>query len=300
MPHLPRSLFALVTCIAVAALSAPTQQGGRTEVEELRQRARRLERELETYRLWKAQGGIAERLRSALGRRVLAARIADAGESRLPITGRARARQLRLDEREKLADDAIVVVGKEVIQQSHLDPLMAYLASYPREDGEVEQGRLAMTELLKGALVRDMFGPATAAARRLAKQVYDRAVAGESFADLAQAHSAGPGKDAGGEIGWVTRGSGLDIQVEARVFGLEEGDTAKPVTTPLGYAIVRVTDIQPAGDDAPERRAVRMILIPYVDELEELEQAGAQIDSGQTTILYRTPDILPLLPPQYR
>ena len=73
-----------------------------------------------------------------------------------------------------------------------------------------------------------------------AKEIYDRIEAGEDFAALAREFSEGAGRDDGGEIGWVNRGTliaGLD---EAAFDKLAVGQVSEPFRTAMGYHIVKL------------------------------------------------------------
>jgi len=49
-----------------------------------------------------------------------------------------------------------------------------------------------------------------------------------------------------------------------------------------------------------ERRAARLILVPYNSELEEVGQVHSRVQRGDAVIKYRSNDILPALPAAYR
>jgi peptidyl-prolyl cis-trans isomerase SurA len=73
-----------------------------------------------------------------------------------------------------------------------------------------------------------------------AKEVYARIEGGEDFAKLAGELSEGAGRGAGGDIGWVNRGTlirGLD---EAAFEKLSVGQVSEPFRTGMGYHIVKL------------------------------------------------------------
>lgn len=75
-----------------------------------------------------------------------------------------------------------------------------------------------------------------------AEEIYQRAVAGEDFADLARAHSEGAGASEGGDIGWVKRGS-LFEEVENVAFNqLSVGEISQPVRTSMGIHILKLAE----------------------------------------------------------
>jgi peptidyl-prolyl cis-trans isomerase C len=98
------------------------------------------------------------------------------------------------------------------------------------------------------------------AARTLqeAEQLRAQAVQGGDFSELAQRHSAGAGKDKGGDVGWYIKALDRQIQVvagqqpaegelfpqlEAVVFSMEVGQVSQPVKGPDGlYYVVKVEE----------------------------------------------------------
>ncbi|MCH8055372.1 MAG: peptidylprolyl isomerase [Deltaproteobacteria bacterium] len=62
----------------------------------------------------------------------------------------------------------------------------------------------------------------------MAKEIRDRAMAGEDFAKLAQNYSEGAGASEGGDIGWISRGSLLKEIDEIAFDKLAEGEVSQP------------------------------------------------------------------------
>ncbi len=93
-----------------------------------------------------------------------------------------------------------------------------------------------------------------------AKEVYARLEAGADFAQLAGEVSEGAGRGAGGDIGWVNRGTliaGLD---EAVFEKLSVGQVSAPFRTSMGYHIVKLEErqlgaVQPLASVAPKIKA---------------------------------------------
>jgi peptidyl-prolyl cis-trans isomerase SurA len=90
-----------------------------------------------------------------------------------------------------------------------------------------------------------------------AKEARARIAAGEDFAKVAEEVSEGAGRNAGGDIGWVNRGSliaGLD---EAAFEKLSVGQVSEPFRTGMGYHIVKLEErslgaVQPLATVAPK------------------------------------------------
>jgi len=73
-----------------------------------------------------------------------------------------------------------------------------------------------------------------------AQEVRSRALAGEDFGELARSHTEGAGASAGGEIGWVTRGSLLGEIEEVAFNKLSLAEVSQPVRTGLGLHLIKL------------------------------------------------------------
>jgi parvulin-like peptidyl-prolyl isomerase len=88
----------------------------------------------------------------------------------------------------------------------------------------------------------------------LARSINQRAAAGADFGALARQYSVDAGtKDKGGDLGWVTPGS-LVQGFEQAALALQPGQvTARPVQTPFGYHVIKLTakgrSLADASDD---------------------------------------------------
>jgi hypothetical protein len=76
-----------------------------------------------------------------------------------------------------------------------------------------------------------------------AQQLLERLNAGEEFATLAAAHSAGAGKDAGGDLGYFGPGE-LIPQLNIVALQLEVGQHSDIIATEVGFFIIKKTDEQ--------------------------------------------------------
>jgi parvulin-like peptidyl-prolyl isomerase len=77
-------------------------------------------------------------------------------------------------------------------------------------------------------------------AKTLIAEIEGKIKAGESFADLAQAHSDCPSGRSGGDLGKFGRGQMVGA-FEESAFGLPVGGTSGIVETPFGYHIIQRT-----------------------------------------------------------
>jgi parvulin-like peptidyl-prolyl isomerase len=76
-------------------------------------------------------------------------------------------------------------------------------------------------------------------------EVRSRASAGEDFAELARSYTEGAGASAGGDIGWVSRGSLLGEIEEAAFNKLSLGEVSQPLRTSLGVHLIKLEAREP-------------------------------------------------------
>jgi parvulin-like peptidyl-prolyl isomerase len=74
----------------------------------------------------------------------------------------------------------------------------------------------------------------------LAREVAERARAGEDFATLARTYSSAPSRSHGGEIGELTQGE-INPDLEKVAFDLAVGSVSDPLPVSGGYRIIKVT-----------------------------------------------------------
>jgi peptidyl-prolyl cis-trans isomerase C len=78
-----------------------------------------------------------------------------------------------------------------------------------------------------------------------AKALYDKVVAGEDFAKLAEANSNDPGSKAdGGKLGYFSKGQ-MVKEFEDAAFALKKGEVSKPIKTQFGWHVIKVEDRRP-------------------------------------------------------
>jgi peptidyl-prolyl cis-trans isomerase D len=93
-----------------------------------------------------------------------------------------------------------------------------------------------------------------------ARQLTERARAGEEFASLALEASDDTGSASlGGDLDWIERGA-MDAPFEDALFSMEVGEIRGPVKTPFGYHVILLEEIRPG-----ETRS-------YQETRDELEQ----------------------------
>ena len=79
------------------------------------------------------------------------------------------------------------------------------------------------------------------------KDLYKRIAAGEDFAVLAREYSEGAGRNDGGEIGWVNRGTLIPGIEEVAFQKLKVGQVSEPFRTSMGVHIVKLEGREDGG-----------------------------------------------------
>lgn len=98
--------------------------------------------------------------------------------------------------------------------------------------------------------LQDIYLPFPAGATReqraqvhgVAQQILDRLKEGADFGLLAQRHSQGPGAEAGGDLGFFSKGE-LEPTLEKAIENLEPGETTPAIETSRGLHIIKVTKV---------------------------------------------------------
>ncbi|NDY97089.1 SurA N-terminal domain-containing protein [Wenzhouxiangella limi] len=93
-------------------------------------------------------------------------------------------------------------------------------------------------------------------ARALATQLYERALEGEAFEDLAREFSDDPGSaEIGGELGWIEPGDMVEAFEDALFDLTFSGEIGEPVRSPFGWHVIRLDEIrEPEGKSFEEAR----------------------------------------------
>lgn len=103
----------------------------------------------------------------------------------------------------------------------------------------------------------EMTGEEKAEKVKLVDSLYEKAINGEDFYDLAYYNSEDKTRMVGGDIGVFHLGQ-AQPEVEAVIVGMKVGDISKPISTFYGYEIVKLTE------DSPETQ------LTYADMREKL------------------------------
>ena len=97
-----------------------------------------------------------------------------------------------------------------------------------------------------------------------ADSIYNLAISGEDFAELAKKYSEGPSAPKGGDLGFFTKGRMVPA-FEEEAFKLKKGEVSKPVSTRFGWHVIKLIDKR-TKDGAEEIQASHILLKETVSE----------------------------------
>ncbi|PKK84459.1 MAG: hypothetical protein CVT49_03800 [candidate division Zixibacteria bacterium HGW-Zixibacteria-1] len=111
-----------------------------------------------------------------------------------------------------------------------------------------------------------------------AKDIYDSAIAGADFAELAEIFSEDASASSGGDLGWFERGR-MVPEFDSATWSLTVNEISKPVRSRFGWHIIKLLGVKeemgtPRGSDKPqmmEKRNAAHILFKVVPSQETLE-----------------------------
>lgn len=127
-------------------------------------------------------------------------------------------------------------------------------------------------------------------AREKAQALYERAIAGEDFAELAREHSEDRGSAAsGGDLDWVEPGVMVEAFENALYELTMESPISEPVQTGFGWHVIQLRDIRPAEGMTFEeaRGTLEAEIVAERNERRFLEVADRLVD-----IVYEDPTTL--------
>ena len=148
----------------------------------------------------------------------------------------------------------------------------AYYAEH-KEDYEVgERVRVQAASISKSPSAMD-----TLRAQRQAREIYDSALAGSDFAELARTWSADPGSASnGGDLGWFRQGRMVKA-FDSTAFAMAEGDISEPVKTQFGFHVLKKHGVRTEGDTTEVN--VSHVLIDISSSPETLDESAARLNT---------------------
>jgi peptidyl-prolyl cis-trans isomerase D len=208
------------------------------------------------------------------------------GEDAIQAYYQANAQRFQTPEMVKL--DYLVLDVGELAQGAEIDD-EELRRIYDEDQARFGQAEQRSVRHLLLTVPPDADDAATQAIEAQLRDIRERILAGEAFAELAQARSQDPGSTGqGGSLGTIEQGL-MDPVFDSIAFSLPVGEISEPVRTRFGYHLIEVTEIIPATTKAFDE---------VKDELRtEVARQRAEslfYDLGErlANVAYETPDSL--------
>jgi peptidyl-prolyl cis-trans isomerase SurA len=171
------------------------------------------------------------------------------------------------------------VIARINISPRELDQFKARQANAPDQNAEYNISHILISV------------PVTASPEQIetreqrAREVYDKAKAGEDFAQLAVTYSESSTNIEGGSLGW-RRGPQLPSIIADRIAPMKAGDVAEPIRTPSGFHIFRLNETRggSGGEAVISQVHARHILL-RTNELEDDQTIEQKLNGIRDRIL---------------
>ena len=89
--------------------------------------------------------------------------------------------------------------------------------------------------------------------------IYEMAISGKNFAELAEQYSQGPSASKGGDLGYFAKGR-MVPEFEKVAFSLEPGEISEPVKTQFGLHLIKVEDKRTNKEGKEEIKAKHILM----------------------------------------
>lgn len=171
---------------------------------------------------------------------------------------------------------------RDVLQRINISPreLEQFLA---KQKGGVDQtSEYNLAHILVSVPVAAN-GEELAAKEARAREVFDKAKAGEDFAQLAVAYSDSGTNVEGGALGWRPGTQLPSIAVDA-IPGMKAGDVTEPIRTPSGFHIFKLLEVRGGLGDAVQSQVHARHILLTTNELEDDSTVQQKLAAIRTRI----------------
>lgn len=276
------------------------------------ERVARLQAEVE--RLRKEIGYIAER-RGHIAKSIAARLAGQASEPKLKVidagTSAAmvaatpaanmprKARVAQDSEMEAMTEDVLFMVNGRTIRRAAVDELVDYMKGFAGSGTDEIRMQRAVMELIRTEAAHGAFLAQAEDASARIREMEAELQKGASFADLAKA-SAGPGAENGGSLGMITRNTPHGLKLEQIAFGTRPGAVSPIFRSPQGFNLLKVEKFEKGETVDQDKVEVRLILVPFAEDLGEVRQVQMAVATGQIEVVLRDESFREMLPAQFR
>lgn len=142
-----------------------------------------------------------------------------------------------------IRDQVALEIALDKFVRQQLTP-EAITAAFERNRREFDGTRLRVSHIVLRPEAGGDGDPSAPLVAR-AKEIRQRIIQGRiSFGDAARAHSAGPSRRAGGDLGWIGRDGPMVDAFSSQAFRAAKGSVSEPFVTPYGVHVLTVTDVE--------------------------------------------------------
>lgn len=167
-----------------------------------------------------------------------------------------------------IRDQLAIEIGLDKFVQQQLTP-EAIAAAYQQNRRELDGTRLRVSHVLlrpEAGAEGDPAAPLLARAKEIRQRIIQSRI---SFAAAARAHSAGPSRRDGGDLGWIGREGPMVEPFSAQAYRLAKGGVSEPFVTPFGVHLLTVTDVEAGriGLDAVRPKLEKLLAAQLVRQM---------------------------------
>jgi peptidyl-prolyl cis-trans isomerase SurA len=170
------------------------------------------------------------------------------------------------------------VIGRINISPRELDQFLARQQNAPDQNAEYNVSHILISVPVSAT-------PEQIAARETrAREVFDKAKAGEDFAQLAVTYSDSSTNIEGGQLGW-RRGAQLPSIVGEQVAKMKAREISEPIRTPSGFHIFRLNDMRGGVQQAVVQQVHARHILLRPNELEDDQTVQQKLAAIRERIL---------------
>jgi peptidyl-prolyl cis-trans isomerase SurA len=170
------------------------------------------------------------------------------------------------------------VIGRINISPRELEQFMARQQGAPDQNAEYNVSHILISV------------PVTASPEQIeqrgarAREVYDKAKAGEDFAQLAVTYSDSSTNIEGGSLGW-RRGSQLPSIMSEQIAKMKAGDVSEPLRTPSGFHLFRLNDVRGGNQQSVISQVHARHILVRTNELEDDQTVESKLAGIRERVL---------------
>jgi len=170
------------------------------------------------------------------------------------------------------------VIGRINISPRELEQFMARQQNAPDQNSEYNISHILISVPVTAS-------PEQVEAReQRAKEVYDKAKAGDDFAQLAVTYSESSTNIEGGSLGW-RRGPQLPSIIADKIQQMKAGEVSEPIRTPSGFHLFRLNEVRGGQQQAVIAQVHARHILLKTSDLEDDQTVQTKLASIRERVL---------------